>query len=276
MPTLTFSANGKYLFSGHIKEVRVWRVEDGKEMARLEAEYVSCLAVSKDGKWVAAAGGTVRDYVVVWDANTYKERCRWRTETVDGLDFSPDATRLVAASRDKTATIWDVATEQAVRRLWHKDWVYTAKYSPEGDRIATATSDQVQVWDSEDGRLLHEIQVSCGDQVGLVWIYNLLFVTSKDKVWKIKGTTVSKWSIPQSKGTSRIAVQSHGEFVVYTTTCTVRFWDVSTHAQLPPIQHSRDIKSVALSPDDQFIAIAGYDRKITIKRPSHISVSIAC
>ena len=272
-----FSANGEYLFNGHYEGVQVWRVEDGEEMASLEAENVWYLAVSKDDNWIVVV--SFQD-VIVWDASTYKEKYRWRIEPdsmVYELDFSPDATRLVAASDDK-AIIWELATGNEERTLVHEDSVLAAKYSPEGDRIATATvSDHhahVRVWDSEDGRLLHDIQVTQCDLTDLVWGYNLLFVTAKDKVWKIKGTTVSSWSIPHSRGTLCTAIQNRGEFVVSAARRAVRFWDISTHTERPPIQHSQNIQSITLSPDDRFIAIAGKDQNITVKRLSHISVSI--
>ena len=273
MGTKTFSANGEYLLTGHYEGVRVWRVQDGKEMARLEMN-VNSLAVSKDDNWIA--GTTWEGDVIIWDANTYIQKYQWRTdsEIVFGLDFSSDATRLIVASDDITAIIWDLATGNEAQRLVHERAVYAAKYSPEGDRIATATWDEVRVWDSEDGRLLYDIQVAQCDIAGLVWGYNLLLVTAKDKVWKIKGTTVSEWSIPQRRGTSRTALQNHGEFVVSATRRGVRFWDISTHTERPPIQHSQNIQSITLSPDDQFIAITGKDGKITMKRLSHISVSI--
>ena len=232
-----------------------------------------CLAVSNDGHWIA--GGIFWGDVIVWDANTYKEKYRWRTEIVSELDLSPDATRLVTAWKDK-ATIWDVATGNEVRRLVDEDSIEAVKYSSEGDRIATVTRHHVRVWDSEDGRVMYEIKVSCRDQVSLVWGYNLLFVASTDTVWKIKRSNVSEWSIPETNETSCTTLQSRGEFVVAATSRVIRFWDISTHAQLPPIQHSQDRRSITLSPDDQFIAIAGKDGKITIKQLSHISVSISC
>ena len=268
---MTFSANGEYLVSSHSQEVRVWRVEDGKEMARLEAKSVCCLAVSKDGHWIA--GGIFWGDVIVWDANTYKQKCWWKTaERVEGLDFSPDATRLISTSYYE-ATIWDLVTGNEVRKLVHEQLICTGKYSPEGDRIATVTWDHVRVWDSEDGRLLHKIKVTECHQVGLVWgSSNDLIVVSMRKVWKIKGTTISEWSIPEIS--DNIAVQSRGDFLASTTSRTVRFWAISTQIQLPLIQHSQHIQSITLSPDGQFIAIAGMDQNVTIKRLSHISVSI--
>ena len=51
---VTFSANGEYVLSGGKGGVRVWRVEDGEQMATMETETAFGLAVSKDGRWIAA------------------------------------------------------------------------------------------------------------------------------------------------------------------------------------------------------------------------------
>jgi WD40 repeat protein len=64
---------------------------------------------------------------------------------------------------------------------------------------------------------------------------------------------------------SCIALPKHGEFIAYSTKRTVTFWDTSTHTQLGLIQHPQDIRSIALSPDDRFLAIGGEGGKITIR-----------
>ena len=98
---VAFAANGEYLVGGGSAGVRVWRVEDGKEMATLEARSVLCLAVSKDGRWIAA--GTGRGEVFVWDAKTYEKVFSPRDDTrgILGVDFSPDSSRLVSASDNR-------------------------------------------------------------------------------------------------------------------------------------------------------------------------------
>ena len=50
---VTFTANGEYLVGGG-EGLGVWRMEDGKQMATMAAAGVQCLAVSKDGRWIAA------------------------------------------------------------------------------------------------------------------------------------------------------------------------------------------------------------------------------
>ena len=242
-------------------------------MARLEGENVWRLAVSNDGNWIAA--GTV-DRVSIWDANTYKQKQVWKNGSF-GLDFSPDSTQLVTASFD--STIWDIVTGKQIRRLDRSGHqVLAAKYSPQGDQIATVTIQTVRVWDSHDGHLLADIpvQVTLPLNTGLVWFNNHFFVTSGNSIKKIEATSVSEWPVPvpNSDETSCAALQNRGEFIACATRRVVTFWDMSTHAQVGLVQHHQNIKSIALSSDDRLIAIAGADGKITIKLLSRISVSI--
>ena len=149
---VTFSGNDKYTVSGGETGVRVWRVEDGEEMARMEAPYVLCVAASKDERWIAT--GTLWGGVTVWDAETHKTVFALEA---DAVDFSPDATRLLVASRNCRAIVWDTTRSRELI-LHHERALITAKFSPQGDRIAAASSDSVRVYDSNDGRLLMDIR----------------------------------------------------------------------------------------------------------------------
>ena len=278
-PPVTFAANGEYVVSGGTRGVQVWRVEDGKLLATMEAEQVQCVAFSKDGKWIAA--GTFWGDVMVWDAKIYKQIfTTWKIDDViRGVDFSPNSSRLVALG-DHTATVWNIATRELVVRLLHyKHSLLAAKYSPNGDRIATATQSSVRVYDSNNGHLLIDIpvQVTTRYNTGLLWSNNDLFVISDGKIKQIQidtstGSTI--WESPDASNPSCIAIPRHGEFIACSANRTVTFWDTSTHTPCGLVHHPRDIYSIALSPDGRFLAIGGEDEKITFKRLSRITVSI--
>jgi len=275
---VTFSVDGEYLFSGGDDGARVWRVQDGKQVARLEAGgTVLCLAVSKDGKWIAA--GTRPGDVLVWDANTYKQVCALKDgRPVNGVDFSPDSTRIVSASDSNAAVVWDIVTRERVQTFRYGEWVLAAKYSPQGNRIATAIPDSIRVYDSNDYRLLVDIKVEFIPWYGsgLRWFNDYLVVVSDGKIKQFEastGSTVSEWPVPNTNKFSCIALPKRGRFIGCSTNRTVTFWDMATHTQLALTQHLGDIGSIALSPDDSFIAIGGRDAKIVIQSLSHIIVS---
>ena len=130
-----------------------------------------------------------------------------------------------------------------------------------------------------NGRLLKHIQVTVTPwlDTGLLWFNHHLLVISGSTIKQFEastGSSVSEWPVPDSAPFSCIALPKHGGFIAYSTQRTVIFWDTATHTQLGLIQHPQDMLSIAVSPDDRFLAIGGQDRKITINSLSRIIVSI--
>ena len=69
--------------------------------------------------------------------------------------FSADGTRIITASGDKTARVWDAATGKELARLGHDDTVWSAAFSADGARIVTASDDNTaRVWDAATGKEL--------------------------------------------------------------------------------------------------------------------------
>ena len=68
--------------------------------------------------------------------------------------FSPDGSRIVTASRDNTARLWDAKSGAALATLsGHTAWVRSAAFSPDGSRIVTASDDHTaRLWDARDRR----------------------------------------------------------------------------------------------------------------------------
>ena len=72
---------------------------------------------------------------------------------VYSAEFSPDGSRIVTASWDKTAKVWDVKG-QLLATLPHQGVVYSAEFSPDGSRIVTASQDKTaKVWFTAEGAL---------------------------------------------------------------------------------------------------------------------------
>src|SRR3990170_1404202 len=100
---------------------------------------------------------------------------RW----VYSASFSPDGRRIVTASHDRTAKIWDTATGQLIRTLQgHRNVVCAASFSPDGQRVVTASRDgTAKIWDVATGQLIHTLQ---GHQGG---VYSASF--SPDGRWVV-------------------------------------------------------------------------------------------
>src|SRR5258708_33360851 len=68
--------------------------------------------------------------------------------------YSSDGTKIVSASADHTARIWDARTgRQLTSPLQHDDDVLMAEFSPDGGFVVTGSEDHTaRVWDVQTGR----------------------------------------------------------------------------------------------------------------------------
>ena len=277
---VTFTANDKYLVIAGAAGVQVWQSKDGERVATMQAKAaLRCVAVSEDGRFIAA--GSNDGDVFVWNAtNNYEQVFAAKIGgAIYDVDFSSDSSRLVSAA--SIAMVWDIAACRKVRTLDHGGLVFAAKYSPQGNRIATATRESVRFWDCDDGQSLVDIKVELKPSIGLLWCDNHLFVKTYSKIKKITAapgsSTISEWSVDDdSYSSSWIALPQHGKFIAHSATNTITFWDPAAHTQFNTIRHTDSVRSIACSSDGQHLAIVG-ERKIIVKVISSIvfpSVSV--
>jgi WD40 repeat protein/serine/threonine protein kinase len=141
--------------------------------------------------------------------------------------FSPDGRRVVTASYDHTARVWDASTGEAVTPpLAHGDSVLRAWFSPDGRRVVTASRDRTaRVWDATSGMavspaLSHDSTVE-----------DALF--SPDGRWVVTASVDG----------------------------TARLWDaVSGQPRTAPLKHASWLHSVAFSPDGRRVVTASEDQ----------------
>jgi WD40 repeat protein/serine/threonine protein kinase len=149
------------------------------------------------------------------------------TSHVSSAAFSPDGDRVVTASADRTARVWNVTTGAVLVVLQgHTAQVSSAAFSPDGFRVVTASADRTaRVWDARTGAVL--------------------------RIFEGHGSEVSS------------AAFSPDGFRVVTASAdkTARIWDADTGAERLVLNgHTGPIFSAVFSRDGAWVVTAGSDK----------------
>ncbi len=175
---LAFSPDGRRLVAtdaagnvrlweaGNLREIHAPGKPRGPFLSREETVVQAWAAIfSPDGTQVLTIGG---NEARLWDVADGRPGIRFSPHnSVASARFSPDGTRIVTGSWDKTARIWSVEKGVSELRLegGHRQYVNDATFSPDGTRIVTAGDDRTAcIWDARNGKLLLTLR-GHGDRV---------------------------------------------------------------------------------------------------------------
>jgi serine/threonine protein kinase len=187
------------------------------------------------------------------------------------VHFGPGGPRVVLFFNDFKkqyfARVYDLATGQALTPpLKHEDWVFHASFSPDGNRVVTASCDKTaRVWDAATGEALtpplkHEGDVHCAafspDGKRVV-------TASPDKTARVWDAATGEALTPPLKHDDRVfcaAFSPDGKRVVTGGwDKTARVWDAATGKELtPPLKHEDSVFYAAFSPDGKRVVTAPY------------------
>lgn len=292
--SVLFTEDGKQVLSGNGKgTLQHWQAKDGRKIGAqipTGGSEVCAAALSPDRKWLvcglkglAGVGfkrGKAAVHAKVWDAQTHRKvlDIKGHTDAVLSVDISPDSTKFVTGGSETPASvfIWSILTgEQLVGPLQHDDFVVAVRFSPNGDRIATATAaqNQIRIYDSQNGQQLLNMTFRALRYTSswLTWSADgsHLLAASCSEVHRFdasSGSLLSKWSVPGGGSTASIALSRNQKFVVVVAYRSVSFWDASTEKQIGTVINcASDVWSIALSPNDDRIATGEQTGKVTVR-----------
>ena len=188
--------------------------------------------------------------------------------------FSPDGKRIVTASGDRTARLWDAETGKQIGEplKGHDANVNSAAFSPDGKRIVTASGDgTARLWNAETGNQVGE---PLKGHVPPVW--NAAFspngkrivtasIDRRARLWDAETRQQIGEPLQGHEGSSvfSAAFSPDGKRIVTASIDkTVRLWDAQTGKQIgdPLKGHEASVRSAAFSRDGKRIVTASGDR----------------
>ncbi len=144
--------------------VRIWDTSTAQVVAecQLASEGSEALATAvsfspSSPDWLAIGGNARPGLLRLWNWHTHEVReLDGHRDTVTSVAFSRDGRRLLTASMDNRAMLWDVESGQPSKEfIGHDWWVWDAEFSPDETQIVTASQDgTVRVWNVATGAQL--------------------------------------------------------------------------------------------------------------------------
>jgi Tol biopolymer transport system component len=191
------------------------------------------------------------------------------TALVDTAVFSAHGSRVVTASWDNTARVWDAVTGATVATLsGHSGWVTSAAFSPDGSKIVTASWDKTaRVWDAKTGANVATLSGHT-DRVNSASFSpdGLRVVTASDddtaRVWDVKsGGLLVTLSGDTDSVNSAVFSPDGSRLVTASFDGTARVWDADTGSQLATLSgHKALVWGARFSPDGSRIVTASDDK----------------
>jgi len=187
------------------------------------------------------------------------------TDAVSSAVFSPDGERILTASYDQTARVWDLSGKQLGTLQGHTEIVNSAVFSPDGQRILTASADHTaRVWNLS-GKELATLQGHTGVVLSAVFSPDgqRILTASYDqtaRVWDLSGKQLMTLKGHTAAVNSAVFSPDGQRILTASDDNTARVWDLSGK-QLATLQgHTAEVWSAVFSPDGQRILTASYDQ----------------
>ncbi len=150
--SLAFSHDGKLLATGSVEEAKIWNVETGQMLKRIEGfpdSSIRLVTFSQDNKTLGFLCGS---QIKIWDVINGKEiKVLDHVEyyDVDSMGFSPDGKTLATRRKEQNIDLWDLTTGKRQNYTKLNEWVVKSL-----DQIMTTPNSKVIRFDNQTNKIL--------------------------------------------------------------------------------------------------------------------------
>src|SRR5271165_5717057 len=186
-------------------------------------------------------------------------------DAVYALVFSPDGARILTASWDKTAKLWNAVSGKLIAAFPHQGAVNSAAFSPDGTRILTASADKTaKLWTAASGNVIgsfsHEGTVNAA-------VFSpdgtRILTASADhtaKLWDaVSGKLIASFA-HQGEVNDAVFSPDGGRILTASPDKSARLWDVASGKLIAAFAHQSSVYHGSFSPDGARILTASLDK----------------
>jgi WD40 repeat protein len=273
-----YSPGGKALFLGGF-DIRLWEPDSAKTLRRFTYDAgggsVRCVALSGNGKTLAASVDSNNHTVFLWDVATGKRLHDFpgHQGRVSAVAFSPDGKVLATGAGEKnsgpsnTIHLWDPVTGKPLRELGKGlGLVYSVAYAPDGRSLAASNEDgTIRILDPNTGAELRRLAGHQGLVMSIAFSADGKTLASRGydrtiRIWDVAAGKERKSFPGNGDQHVSIALSADGKIIAEGSNgdCAMRLWDAATGKEVRRLEGFQSGSvSGAFSPDGEFLAVGG-------------------
>ncbi|ETO30329.1 WD repeat-containing protein [Reticulomyxa filosa] len=242
-----------------------------KEIAMIIKYWMNSIEINELG-WIDEFNLIILRYILQNYFKPFKV-FQGHFNSVNSIKFSPDCTKIISTSNDKTIKIWDITSGHELQELkGHFDHVKNAIFSPDGNMVVSCSNDNtIRLWDVESCTEIRQLNGHTRHVRSVQFSPNgkIIVSGSLDK-------TVRLWSVESGKEIKRlnenldhindVNFSPNGQQIaIASDDFAIRIWNVRSNNKVNKmLGHSSYVMKVQFSPDGSKLVSCSTDRTIRI------------
>ncbi|XP_076449411.1 WD repeat-containing protein 88-like [Babylonia areolata] len=250
-----FEDGTRFVSCGWDKCLHYWDLERGERIwSAHHPDILTCCKISHDGRQLCVGSDLFRQLFIydLASGEVVHQMKDYHKKQITSCCFSPDDTRVITTSTDRTAKFYDLKTETSTIKLeGHDNAISSCSITSDERKFATASWDKtIQIWDISTGMYRSKgPTVLKGSHDGSVTSCTF----SDDGLQLVSGSadmSIVVWDVENS--VQKLKLQGHADWVTdvhfsqdqcWILSCandsTVRMWNIEESDQIPIVMENK-------------------------------------
>lgn len=262
--SVDLSPDGEFLATASYDAIALWAISTQHKVYEVESN-AQTVAFSPDGSRILVNEGYSCTIRSVEDGEVLLELLGHK-DSISSASFNADGSRILTASYDGTAIIWNATTaEQIFVFSGHAAALLSASFDRSETKVVTTSSDRTaRVWNTQNGRLIATISGHTDRVISASFSRDghRVVTVSADRTAKVSRAATGKLECELHGHTDQVfaAMFSASGDRVFTASHdgTVRVWEcMSEQPTHYAFRHDNEVRYAVPSPDGSLIAVLG-------------------